>query len=86
VGTASRKDSPDDGRHALIFLDFAPLQTRQCKDKDYEKWYARSADGQQCLMGHKVCFSRRRAAKKLMQKAMVQAQKARRPVLRRQQV
>lgn len=53
LGTSSRKESTE-GRHALIFLDFAPLQHRQCTEKDFEKWYARSSEGQECLMGHKV--------------------------------
>jgi hypothetical protein len=38
----------------MIFLDFAPLQQRECKDDDFEQWYARSAEGKECLMGHKV--------------------------------
>mgnify|MGYP002718847198 CR=1 FL=1 len=54
IGTSPRGKGGDGGRHALIFLDFAPLQTRQCQDKDFEKWYARGAEGKECLMGHKV--------------------------------
>jgi hypothetical protein len=38
----------------MIFLDFAPLQHRQCTEKDFERWYARSSEGKECLMGHKV--------------------------------
>jgi hypothetical protein len=54
IGTMPRRDSQE-GRHALIFLDFAPLQTRQCVDKDFERWYARGGgEGMTCLMGHKV--------------------------------
>jgi len=30
LGTSTRKSSGGDGRHALIFLDFAPLRHRQC--------------------------------------------------------
>ena len=54
LGTSPRGRGGDDGRHALVFLDFAPLQTRQCKDSDFEKWYARGVQGNECLMGHKV--------------------------------
>ena len=54
LGTSPRGKGGDGGRHALIFLDFAPLKNRQCSDKDFEKWYARSAEGKECLMGHKV--------------------------------
>lgn len=54
LGTASRKDSGTEGRHAMIFLDFAPLQTRQCTDDDFERWNARSSEGHECLMGRKV--------------------------------
>lgn len=53
LGSVSRKQASE-GRQALIFLDFAPLQTRQCQEKDFEKWYARSSEGQECLMGHRV--------------------------------
>jgi hypothetical protein len=38
----------------MIFLDFAPLQTRQCTDADFERWNARSSEGHECLMGRKV--------------------------------
>jgi hypothetical protein len=43
----------------MIFLDFAPLQHRQCTDKDFERWYARGAEGKECLMGHKVSLKLR---------------------------
>ena len=56
LGTSPRTKGGDGGRHALVFLDFAPLQTRQCKDNDFERWYARGAEGKECLMGHKVGF------------------------------
>ena len=57
LGTSPRGKGGDEGRHAMIFLDFAPLRHRQCTDKDFERWYARSSEGQECLMGHKVCES-----------------------------
>lgn len=38
----------------MVFLDFAPLRHRQCADADFERWYARSAEGKECLMGHKA--------------------------------
>lgn len=38
----------------MIYLDFAPLQHRKCTDDDFERWYARSEEGKECLMGHKV--------------------------------
>ncbi|WVQ82331.1 hypothetical protein IAT38_004459 [Cryptococcus sp. DSM 104549] len=60
LGTLPRKDSGNGGRHAIIFLDFAPLQQRMCNDKDFERWYARSADGKECLMGHKQWYQRRK--------------------------
>jgi hypothetical protein len=53
VGT-SRKSG-----NALVFLDFAPIQHRQCQERDFEKWYARSNQGQ-CLMGHKQWYQRRK--------------------------
>lgn len=54
LGTSPRGKGGNGGRHAMVFLDFAPLQTRQCKDDDFERWYARSGEGKECLMGHKV--------------------------------
>ncbi|WVW85580.1 hypothetical protein I302_107618 [Kwoniella bestiolae CBS 10118] len=60
IGTLPRRDSGKGGRHALIFLDFAPVQTRQCTDSDFERWYARSEEGKECLMGHKQWYQRRK--------------------------
>lgn len=53
VGTTSRKDSSG-GRHAVVFIDFATVGKRKCEEKDFEKWYARTAKDKECLMGHKV--------------------------------
>lgn len=53
LGSLSRKDAGDQGRHALVFLDFASMRMKQCRKSDMEKWYARPA-GKDCLMGHKV--------------------------------
>ena len=60
VGTSPRGKSGDGGRHALIFLDFAPLQTRKCTESDYVQWYARSEEGKECLMGHRQWYRRRK--------------------------
>ncbi len=54
LGTLNRGDSTAEGRYATIFMDFATLQNRKCTDKDFEQWYARSEEGKECLMGHKV--------------------------------
>ncbi|KAL7422736.1 vacuolar protein sorting/targeting protein PEP1 [Cryptotrichosporon argae] len=59
LGTSPRRES-DGGRHAIVFLDFAPLQHRQCTDRDFERWYARSSEGEECLMGHKQWYQRRK--------------------------
>ena len=47
----------------IISLDFEGLHERKCKDKDFEKWYARlDEDGKpDCLMGHKQYYRRRKA-------------------------
>ncbi|WWC63338.1 uncharacterized protein I303_105938 [Kwoniella dejecticola CBS 10117] len=60
IGTLPRRDSVKGGRHAMIFLDFAPVQTRQCTSSDFEKWYARSEEGRECLMGHRQWYQRRK--------------------------
>lgn len=59
LGSTSRSDS-EGGRYATIFLDFAGAQPRQCKDSDFERWYARSGPDTECLMGHKQWYQRRK--------------------------
>lgn len=65
LGTLSRKknDKSSGGseRHIIVNIDFSTLGKRQCKSRDFEKWYARNIDGQpDCLMGHKQWFMRRK--------------------------
>ena len=83
VGQLDKREQKSEGRFATVFLDFANTRPRQCGDGDFEDWYARRAEGKDCLMGHRVgalcvgCFSR--AMKMInMSLAMVQAEKARR--------
>ncbi|KAL1407369.1 vacuolar protein sorting/targeting protein PEP1 [Vanrija albida] len=59
LGVAHRQSSKE-GRYAMVFLDFAGLQNRQCKDADFEKWYARSSEDSECLMGQKLWYRRRK--------------------------
>lgn len=59
LGSLPRRDSSG-GRFAMVFLDFAPLQHRQCKDSDFEQWYARQSEDKECLMGHKQWYRRRK--------------------------
>jgi len=54
LGQVDKRDQKDDGRFAMIFLDFANTRSRQCGDDDFEDWYARTAKGKECLMGHRV--------------------------------
>jgi hypothetical protein len=54
LGTVARQDQGADGKQAIVFLDFETLKTRHCQEADFEKWYARSERGKECLMGHKV--------------------------------
>jgi hypothetical protein len=54
LGAVSRKDQGDNGKYAVIHLDFAPMRSRVCEDDDLEKWYARGKSGSECIMGHKV--------------------------------
>jgi hypothetical protein len=55
LGQLSREDATDEGRVASIFLDFAPMGRPKCGEDDFERWYARTANNKECLMGHKVC-------------------------------
>ncbi|EJT52393.1 signal sequence binding protein [Trichosporon asahii var. asahii CBS 2479] len=60
LGQIPRKEAGKDGRYASVFLDFANLQTRQCKDSDFEKWYMRRNNNDECIMGHKQWYRRRK--------------------------
>ncbi|KAH8104337.1 hypothetical protein DFH11DRAFT_1733918 [Phellopilus nigrolimitatus] len=60
VGQLARKDQTGSGRFVVIFLDFASTRSRQCTDNDFEKWYARSGDKHECIMGHKQWYRRRK--------------------------
>jgi hypothetical protein len=55
LGQLSRQDVNEDGRYAIVFLDFSPTRSRKCSESDFDKWYARIRD-KECLMGHKVSF------------------------------
>jgi hypothetical protein len=55
IGTLHKSEFAGDQRpHAAIFLDFASLRKEKCRDDQFEKWYARSGEGRECIMGHKV--------------------------------
>ena len=47
----------------IYAIDFDDLHESKCKEKDFEKWYARvDEDGKSsCVMGHKQFFRRRKA-------------------------
>lgn len=60
LGKIPRKEADKDGAYASVFLDFANLQTRQCKDDDFEKWYMRRNNNDECIMGHKQWYRRRK--------------------------
>ena len=55
LGQVSKTDPQyGKGMAVIVFLDFSKTRGRQCRDADYEKWYARPHDSE-CLMGHRVC-------------------------------
>jgi hypothetical protein len=54
LGQLSRQDSTSEGRYVSLFLDFAPMGRRKCGENDFEKWYARTINNKECLMGHRV--------------------------------
>ncbi|GJE98598.1 vacuolar protein sorting/targeting protein [Phanerochaete sordida] len=60
IGQRSRRDAGDDERWAVVYLDFAKTRSRKCEDADFETWYARKGSNQ-CLMGHKQYYQRRKA-------------------------
>jgi hypothetical protein len=58
LGQVARKDQTKDiGRVVIIQLDFSGTRKRKCEEGDFEKWYARTSKTE-CLMGHKVGFTR----------------------------
>ncbi|KZT39018.1 vacuolar protein sorting/targeting protein 10 [Sistotremastrum suecicum HHB10207 ss-3] len=65
LGTLARREQKGQGNHVMLYLDFAPIQKRECDHNpnsgDFEKWYARSGTGNQCVMGHKQYYWRRKA-------------------------
>ncbi|KAG8905227.1 vacuolar protein sorting/targeting protein PEP1 [Tulasnella sp. 403] len=61
IGQLNRQSTTDEGKYAAVFLDFATMNKRQCNEGDFEKWYARTAKGKECLMGHKQWYRRRKA-------------------------
>ena len=80
IGSLSRKDAKPEGKHVVVFLDFAGMRDRQCQDGDFEKWYARGRGGHECIMGHKVrmvCPYTTKAVGNVVVLAMVQQKKAR---------
>ncbi|KAG8725549.1 vacuolar protein sorting/targeting protein PEP1 [Ceratobasidium sp. 395] len=60
IGTLARSDQNSGGRHAVVHLDFEPAKGRKCESGDFEKWYARTVKGKECLMGHKQWYNRRK--------------------------
>ncbi|CAO1617832.1 unnamed protein product [Sympodiomycopsis kandeliae] len=64
IGTQSRKDAGAGSRHVSVFLDFAPVGKRKCRDSDFEKWAAvkQGNSASNCLMGHRQWFKRRKAS------------------------
>ena len=89
LGQLSRQDSTSEGGIAAVFLDFAPMGRRKCGDTDFEKWYARTMNNKECLMGHRVCTHLIKDVYMLTDEcgiAMVQAPQGRRRLLRRRQI
>jgi hypothetical protein len=89
LGQLSRQDSTSEGGIAAVFLDFAPMGRRKCGDTDFEKWYARTMNNKECLMGHRVCAHLIKDVYMLTDErgiAMVQAPQGRRRLLRRRQI
>ncbi|MCJ1297587.1 vacuolar protein sorting/targeting protein PEP1 [Hypocenomyce scalaris] len=60
MGTSS---GGEEREHFIFSIDFDGLHEGKCKEKDFEKWYARlDEDGKpDCLMGHKQFYRRRKA-------------------------
>ncbi|KAI0630633.1 Oligoxyloglucan reducing end-specific cellobiohydrolase [Trametes polyzona] len=59
VGQVAKRDQKNNGRFAVVFLDFAGLDRPKCRDSDFEPWYARSST-HECIMGHKQSYRRRK--------------------------
>ena len=57
------KGGGSDTVHMAIAIDFADLHEGECKDKDFEEWFARVDEKGEptCIMGHKQSYRRRKA-------------------------
>lgn len=62
VGSQKRGTTDPSKRHMTVFVDFAKLSKRTCKESDFEKFYPSTMAGHQCLFGHKQWYKRRKAA------------------------
>ncbi|KAI5121770.1 hypothetical protein M0805_009581 [Coniferiporia weirii] len=60
VGQLARRDQTGSGSYVVAHIDFENTRPRQCGDADFEKWYARSGDSHECIMGHKQWYLRRK--------------------------
>jgi hypothetical protein len=60
LGSLSRENSKGGGNHILFYIDFKEVGMRTCEEgensPDFEKWYARTSTGSECVMGHKVRY------------------------------
>lgn len=61
IGTQRRGAVADGERYMAVFIDFAVLAKRTCHGADFEKFYATAPGQQQCLMGHRQWYKRRKA-------------------------
>ncbi|KAL4250701.1 Vacuolar protein sorting/targeting protein 10 [Abortiporus biennis] len=59
-GQVGREDMEEYAPYVVIFLDFSKTRKRKCGKDDFERWWARSATNEQCLMGHKQWYNRRK--------------------------
>ena len=54
---------PESGKHMILGINFEGVMDRECKDGDFENWYARvdKSGKPTCVMGQKQIYRRRKA-------------------------
>jgi hypothetical protein len=56
VGEVDKGDPGEENRVGVVQIDFSGMRKKQCRDGDFEKWYARDRreSARECVLGHTV--------------------------------
>jgi len=60
IGVLAREDVSSIERYAAIHVDLAPIRQRECATYDEETFRVRTGKGQECMMGHRQIYTRKK--------------------------